>query len=223
MSDRRALAIVPAHDEERTVGATVRALGSVPGIDTVVVVDDGSTDATADRAVAAGAVVLRSPRRLGKGRAMEAALSRCSAAQVYVFADADLAETASALAPVVAAVLERTADLCIAVLPPQGGGFGSVKRFARWAIEATSGFRAREPLSGQRAITAELLASCRPLAGGFGVEAAMTIDAVRAGGKVLELEAPLRHRSLGRTLGGFVHRGRQGWDILLAVVGRGLR
>jgi len=221
MSDRRVLAIVSARDEERTVGATVRALRQIPEIDAVMVVDDGSADATADRAVAAGAAVLRTPRRLGKGRAMEEALSRCLPASVYVFADGDLAETASGLQPVLDTVLRGRADLCIAVLPAQGGGFGTVKRFARWAIRTGTGFRARAPLSGQRAITHELLMSCRPLASGFGVETAMTIDAVRAGGTVLEIDALLRHRPPGRTLRGFLHRGRQGWDILRALLTKG--
>ncbi len=220
MSDRRVLAIVAAHDEEQTVGPTVRALGRVPEVDAVMVVDDGSSDGTAERAVAAGATVLRIPRRLGKGRAMEAALSRCLPAAIYVFADADLADSAAGIHPVVGAVLAGEADLAIAVLPAQGGGFGIVKGLARRAIEWATGFAPREPLSGQRAITAELLASCRPLAGGFGVETAMTIDAVRAGGTIVELETDLRHRPPGRTLRGFVHRGRQGWDILRAITAR---
>ena len=57
----------------------------------------------------------------------------------------------------------------------------------------------------------------RPLAGGFGVETAMTIDAVRAGVRVVEIPIEgLEHRPTYRTPRGFLHRGRQGWDIARA-------
>jgi hypothetical protein len=64
----------------------------------------------------------------------------------------------------------------------------------------------------------------RPLAHGFGVETAMTIDAVRAGLRVLEVPIEgLDHRPTYRDLRGFLHRGRQGWDIARAVLPRMLR
>jgi hypothetical protein len=113
-------------------------------------------------------------------------------------------------------------DLAIAVLPPQaGGGLGSVRRFAAWAIRRLGGVRTTAPLSGQRAITRACLAAARPLAPGFGVETAMTIDAARAGFRVEEIAVPgLTHRATGRGVRGFVHRGRQGIQIAAAVVAR---
>jgi glycosyltransferase involved in cell wall biosynthesis len=67
----RNLAIVPAFNEADAVGATIGAIrGHAPGFD-VLVVDDGSTDATAERALAAGAEVLRLPFNLGIGGAMQ--------------------------------------------------------------------------------------------------------------------------------------------------------
>jgi hypothetical protein len=145
---------------------------------------------------------------------------------VWLLADGDLAETAASLDAVLAPVLAGEADLAIATFPsPQAGGFGLVKRAARHAIRLGSGLDVREPLSGQRALTAEALEAVRPLARGFGVETAMTIDAVRAGLRVLEVPAQLGHRPTFRDVRGFAHRGRQGWDILRAAVPRmlGLR
>jgi hypothetical protein len=52
-----------------------------------------------------------------------------------------------------------------------------------------------------------------PFGRGFGMEVAMTIDAVRAGARVAEIELDLHHRPSGRTLRGFLHRGRQLLDI----------
>jgi glycosyltransferase involved in cell wall biosynthesis len=219
----RVVALVPARDEADRVGATVAALRAIREVDEVVVVDDGSTDGTGSRALAAGATVLQIPRRAGKGKALEGALRRLSAPDVWLLADADLAASAAELERVLAPVLAGEVHLAIAAFPPgQGGGFGLVKRFASRAIRWCSGFTAAEPLSGQRALTAEALGACRPLARGFGVETAMTIDAVRAGLRVVEVPARLSHRPTGRSVRGFAHRGRQGVDILLAVAPRAL-
>lgn len=222
MGFSRVVALVPAHDEEQRIADTVEALASVPGVSEVVVVDDGSADDTAVRAQAAGARVLRVGRDIGKGRAVEWALSRIPHADSYVFADGDLGETASGMKAVLEEVLEGRADLAIAVLPHQGGGFGTVKRFAAWAIRRLTDFRAVAPLSGQRAISAGALDACRPIAPGFGMETAMTIDAVRTASRVVEVEVPLEHAATGRDLAGFAHRAHQGWDILRAVVPRAL-
>jgi polyprenyl-phospho-N-acetylgalactosaminyl synthase len=61
--------VVPAYNEEARVGAVVSDL--LTHFDTVVVVDDGSSDATADLARAAGARVVRHPGNLGQGAALQ--------------------------------------------------------------------------------------------------------------------------------------------------------
>ena len=221
MTQLRVVAVVPARDEAGRVGETVRALRQLEDLHEVVVVDDGSTDGTADEASDAGAAVLRLPRRAGKGGALEAAFGRLAPAHVWMFADADLGMTAGGMAPVLEEVLGGRADLAIGMLPPQAnGGLGLVKGFAGTMIRAVSGFHAQAPLSGQRVLTAAALARCRPLAPGFGVETAMTIDAVRARLRVVEVPTVLAHHATGRGPAGFAHRGRQGWDILRAVVRR---
>jgi hypothetical protein len=55
------------------------------------------------------------------------------------------------------------------------------------------------------------------------METAMTIDAVRAGLRVVEVPAELSHRPSYRNARGFVHRGRQGWDVVRAVLPRAFR
>lgn len=218
MSRVRTLALVPARDEADLVGETVRAIRALP-VDEVVVVDDGSRDGTAAEASAAGARVLLAPARLGKGEALETALDRMPPADVYLLLDADLGSTASAAGPLVDLVQEGGADLAIAALPrdPRHGGFRIVKRLSASLIRTLSGFAAREPLSGQRAMSRQVLEAVRPLAPGFGVETAMTIDAVRLGFRVVEVEVAMFHRATGRDLAGFAHRARQGRDVLSAV------
>jgi hypothetical protein len=221
----RVVALVAARDEADRIGATVDALRRMTGVSEVVVVDDGSRDTTAARAIEAGAVVLRRERSVGKGRALEEALDRCPNADVYLLADGDLGESAAGLVAVLAPVVAGEADLAIATFPPgrRNGGFGLVKRAAGRAIRRSSGFHAAEPLSGQRAIHATALGAVRPLARGFGMEVAMTIDAVRAGLRVVEIPVELSHRATHRDVRGFAHRGRQGLEVVRAVVPRAFR
>ena len=56
-----------------------------------------------------------------------------------------------------------------------------------------------------------------PFAPGFGMETAMTIDALRAGLRLVEVELPLEHRATGRTPAGFLHRARQLRDVMRAA------
>jgi glycosyltransferase involved in cell wall biosynthesis len=223
VTDRKVRALVAAHNEADRIAPTVSALRSLPQVVDVAVIDDGSTDGTASAAVAAGATVLSRRRRAGKGRAVEGALLRLPPAEVWLLADADLGRTAARLGPVLSEVTEGRADLAVAVFPPvRDGGLGLVMRSAGLAIRLLSGFQAVEPLSGQRAITDEALEACRPLSIGFGLETGMTIDVVRRGYRVVEVPAELDHRATGRGLAGFAHRGRQGIDILFAVLPRAL-
>lgn len=219
---RRVVALVAARDEEDRIAACVSAL--VPLVAEVVVVDDGSRDATSSEARRAGATVIRTARHRGKGRAFEGALARIAPAEVWLFADGDLGSTAGSLGQVLDRVTSGTADLAIAIFPPaKAGGFGLVKRGAAGAIRALAGLRTTEPLSGQRALSAAALGMVRPLARGFGLETAMTIDAVRAGLRVEEVRVDgLDHRPSYRDLRGFAHRARQGFDILLAVAPRAI-
>ena len=65
------------------------------------------------------------------------------------------------------------------------------------------------PISGQRAMRPGVLSQLLPFATGFGMETGMTIDALRKGLTVVEVELPLEHRATGRTVAGFTHRARQ--------------
>jgi glycosyltransferase involved in cell wall biosynthesis len=71
-SKETVLAIIPAHSEERLIGSVVRS--ALEYVKEVVVIDDGSTDKTAEEARAAGAKVIQHPMNLGKGAAIKTGL-----------------------------------------------------------------------------------------------------------------------------------------------------
>jgi hypothetical protein len=212
------VALVPAKDREDSVAATVTALRALPLVDGVLVIDDGSTDGTTAAALGAGAEVLRLPVNRGKGGAIAAGAAATPDADVYLMIDADLAATAAAADVLLQPVLDGDADMTIGVLPAAGsrGGFGKVRDLARSGIRRACGFDARAPLSGQRAVRADLVRSLGS-AERFGLEVALTIDAVRSGARVVEVDVPMDHRHTGRTVAGFAHRGRQGADIVRAL------
>jgi len=216
--------IVTARNEAARLDATLAALaGAFPGA-RVVVADDASTDATGHLALQAGAELVRAPHRLGKGGTATLAARRlldADAARVYVLCDGDLGASAGALARLVAALEGEPCDIAVAAFSRRvGGGVGAALGLSRRAVRDLTGLELNAPLSGQRALRGEALAAVVPFAAGFGMETAMAIDAHRAGFSIAEVELDLEHRASGRTLSGFLHRGRQARDIARAWLAR---
>lgn len=210
--------VVAARNEADRVGETVSALRRTFPAAAIWLADDASTDGTAERGMAAGARVVSRRRPHGKGgnvtAAAEAALSDEPRPRLALLCDADLGASAAELTRLVEAVECGECDLAVAAFGKRvGGGFGFALGFARWAIRRRCGFVAAAPISGQRAMRAETLRAALPFARGYGMEIGMTVDAVRAGYRIEEYELDLSHRATGRTLGGFLHRGRQLLDF----------
>jgi glycosyltransferase involved in cell wall biosynthesis len=217
-------AVVPAHDEAGRIAATIAALRAIEDVSEVVVVDDGSRDATATEAERAGARVIRLGRNAGKGAALTRGVGATNAG-ILLFADADLRSSAANLRVVLRPVVADEADLAIAAPPRAGGpsGFGFVEGFARWGIQALTVKKMDRPLSGQRAIRREVVDAARGFAHGFGVETAFTVDALRAGYRVIEVPCEITHARTGRDPAGFAHRAKQGLDVARALAGRAVR
>jgi glycosyltransferase involved in cell wall biosynthesis len=213
------LLIVAARNEADAIGTTLDALAAAFPDGRLWVADDASEDETAAVAIAHGAQVVSRDCPLGKGgnvtAAAEAALGSEPVPDLTLLCDADLRQSAGELAGLVAPVAAGECDLAIAAFRRRvGGGFGWALAFARWAIERRCGYRANAPISGQRAMRTETLRDLLPFAPGFGMEIGITVDAVRAGRRVREVELDLEHRATGRSLGGFAHRGRQLRDFV---------
>lgn len=222
-------AVIPARNEEARLPETLKALASIEELALILVVDDGSTDGTAAAARALGASVLPAapPGSPGdKGRALRLGLleaRRRAPRAPVLLADADLGPSARHLSSLLAALGENS-PATVAAFPPGAarGGFGLVKRLARYGISRRTGYRPMEPLSGQRALLPSALDALPGIAPGFGAEVGMTLDLLAAGISPAELPLPLSHRSTGKSPAGFLHRARQGRDVLRALRGERL-
>jgi glycosyltransferase involved in cell wall biosynthesis len=225
--------VIPARDEADRIAATVEAVRRLPSVGPVIVVNDGSTDATSAVARAAGAVVVEHRWSRGKAAAMVTGAEMVRVLDEHdgrrtprhlLFLDADLGPTAASVAPLMEPVVDGRADLTIARFPGrERRGKGLVMRVATRAIRRRTGWLATEPLSGQRCVTRTAFDRLRPLAHGFGVETAMTLDALRLGLRVAEVDVPLAHRERGHDLRSELHKARQLRDVLRALAVRSVR
>jgi hypothetical protein len=220
--------VIPARNEADRIGATVRAAAGLAGADLVLVVDDGSSDATAAVAERAGARVVRHPRNRGKAAALEtgaaavALLESGGLPHHLLFLDADLGDTAAQAGPLAEPIRSGTADMTIAVFSSRvrKGGFGLVMAASGAGIERATGWRPAQPLNGQRCLTRAAFEAGLPLAAGWGAETGLTIDLLRKGLRVAEVEVPLAHRATGSDWRSQVHRARQLAGVALALAAR---
>ncbi|MGH2838454.1 MAG: glycosyltransferase family 2 protein, partial [Thermoleophilaceae bacterium] len=182
--------IVTARNEAERLGDTLRALKQAFPDARIVVADDASTDSTPHIALQEEAELVRAPARLGKGGAANLAVERLrrdGPLPDVLLADGDLGTSAGRLTGLVG-----KGDFVVAVFAKRvGGGFGVALGFAAWVIERLTGLEPRAPISGQRYLSAEAAAAVTPFAPGFGMEIGMTVDAHRAGLRLLEVELDL--------------------------------
>jgi glycosyltransferase involved in cell wall biosynthesis len=221
--------VIPAFDEAGRIAATVTGAATLPGVREIVVVDDGSRDGTARAAEEAGASVLRHARNRGKAAALETGAEavrlldqRDGTSRLLLFLDADLGETAAQAGPLITPVAAGEEDMTIAAFSSRVklGGHGFVVRLSAAGIRRATGWTPIQPLNGQRCLSREAFDAARPLARGFGVETAMTIDLKRKGLRISEVEVPLAHRATGTDLRSQLHRARQFADVAWALAWR---
>lgn len=225
-----AAALIVAHDQARRIAATVRAALAIPGVDLVLVVDDGSTDNTQDLARRAGAVVVRHSHVRGRSAAVETGASVIAMRdepgappRAVLLLDPNLGHYAIGAAPLVPAVLEGVCDLAIALTDAQAVAPGVPSGIARTAVERATGWSPRQPLSRIRCLTREALEASLPLARGSGLEPGMTLDVLAAGLAITEVECDIRHKGPSiddRTPMGRANRYR---EVLTAVSARRVR
>ncbi len=196
-AERTVSVVLPALNEEATVGDVVASIRPLLGglVDELVVIDSGSTDATAERARAAGARVVSREEAVpdippvdGKGEVLWRSIAATSG-DLIVFVDSDLIEPDSMFVPKLVGPLLRDRDvhlvkayyrrpLRIGESASEGGGGRVTELVARPLLSALKPGLGDiiQPLGGEYGGTRELLASV-PFAPGYGVEIGLLIDA----------------------------------------------
>lgn len=214
--------LVPAYNEADKVGATVQALKQVSKVDEIIVINDGSTDKTAEIVSnKTSAKLIDLETNHGKGAALNKGLEAAQG-RIISLVDADLEETAVELEKLLEPVVHQQVDMSIAEFPPpeKKGGFGLVTNLAQWGLKFFTGEEFASPLSGQRVLTKEVVDYLNGFRSGFGVEVGLTIEVINGGFEVAEIPVEMSHRETGRDWSGFRHRGRQFKDVLLVLVGQ---
>ncbi|MCT8138716.1 glycosyltransferase family 2 protein [Anaerobacillus sp. CMMVII] len=206
--------VIPAYNEEDTIKMTLVTLNRCPWVNQLIVVDDGSSDETATIAMKYCDQVIRLNRNRGKAHALKEGWKLVEG-EAVVCLDADLGMTAREGERLIDKLYYEDLDCVIAKLPTQNkSGFGIMKHRAQKLIFSRTGKWFDSPLSGQRALKKKWL----PILiekdyVGFGVEMAMTIDLLKAGASIDEVEVSFYHRATGKDFQGFLHRGKQWLDM----------
>lgn len=180
--------VIPALNEEKRLGPVVagcRRLGLA-----VYVVDDGSTDRTADVAAEAGAAVVRHEVNRGKGAAMESGAARAGADgfEAVAFLDADGQHDPAEL-PALLAAAEAGADVVVGCRRLDGKMplvRRLTNRFTSWVLSRLAGRRLSDTQSGFRVVRLAAWGRMRPSSGRFAAESEMLVLAGRAGLRIAE-------------------------------------
>ncbi len=178
--------IIPAYNEEKTVGHVIKVVKSLNYITEVIVVDDGSTDQTAIRASDAGAIIINHIKNRGKGAAIKTGFKN-SKGDIVVFLDADIQNlTKSQVDNIIKPIMNGEADITKTKFKREAG------RVTELTAKPLLNFffpeiKFDQPLSGQFAAKRSFLNKIK-LEDDYGVDVGIVLDADVMGMRVKEVD-----------------------------------
>ena len=211
--------LVPCRNEAATVGTVVASfLEALPGA-AVYVYDNASTDATAQIARAAGALVRRE-QRPGKGGVVRRMFAEIDA-DVYVMVDGDATYDASRAPELVAALVEDNLDMVTAVRDDEREadayrrGHRAGNRMFNALLGAMFGQRPTDMFSGYRAFSRRFVKSFPMAAQGFEIETELTVHSLEL--RVPTAEIVMRYRARPEGSASKLNKWRDGLRILTTI------
>jgi glycosyltransferase involved in cell wall biosynthesis len=193
--------LIPCLDEERGIADVVAEFRRELPEARILVIDNGSTDATAKLASQAGAEVWREPRR-GKGRAITTAFARLEE-DVVIMVDGDGSYPAGGGRLLLAEYLKDPADMITGLRTP-GSAAAVFRPFHRlggaafaWVFRLVFHYAPGDLFSGLRLFSKRFYKNVPILFRGFELETELTVQAVEKGFRLSEVAVPFRERAEG--------------------------
>lgn len=223
MKNGKLLAVVPVYNEEDIIEDTILGLKKINRIDEILIVNDGSTDNTKNVVENLNVKTINLDKNYGKGHAMNIAITTCDYDYI-AFVDGDLGLTSSEIEKLIYPVISNEVDFTIAKFPEAKtvtnakGGFGFVKGLAKKGVYFYTKKEIDTSLSGQRVYKKEVMDIMNYIPNRYGIEVAMTIQALNGDFTFKEVPVNMSHRYTERNLKGFIHRGKQFLNILKTLI-----
>jgi glycosyltransferase involved in cell wall biosynthesis len=222
----RRVAVVPAYNEEGSIGGVIDELRAVDPELEIVVIDDGSSDGTVDVAAARGVRVLKLPFNLGIGGAVQAGyrLAHEEGFELALRVDGDGQHDASQFSILAAPVLGGYADIAVGsrFIAAKGYRSSRSRRFAirilSWTVTLIVGGRVTDPTSGFQVTNRRAIALFAAYYPHDYPEVEATVLAAKAGLRRAEVPVEMRERSAGRSSIGAVRSVYYMVKVMLALL-----
>ncbi len=210
---------IPAYNEEVAIGSVV--IKALKYADEVVVVDDGSTDDTAEVAELAGAHVIRHSRNLGKGVAIRTAwlYARERGPDALVLIDGDHQHEPGDIPRLVDPILGDRTDVVIGVRSGKTSGMPAYRRIGKRVLDYTTALGLKNGMltdsqCGYRVFSKHALMMLEPKEPSLGIESQMLVEAQEEGLRIQEMRVEVRYDTKGSTY----PPGQHGFSVLRVIV-----
>jgi glycosyltransferase involved in cell wall biosynthesis len=217
--ESKILVAIPAFNEGTTIGSVV--LKARQFASQVVVVDDGSTDDTAETAALAGAHVIHHARNLGKGMAIRSGwlYAREKEVEAFILMDGDHQHDPNDIPRLVEPILAGTMDIVLGLRWGKTSGMPMSRRIGKRALDyatatGTKNGMLTDSQSGYRVFSRRALDSLEPSEGGLAIESQMLLEAQEKNLRISEVRIDARYDLDGST----VSAGKHGTSVLGRII-----
>jgi glycosyltransferase involved in cell wall biosynthesis len=214
---------IPAYNEEKGIAKVI--IRALPHVDKVLVIDDGSSDATGEIAEKLGALVIKHERNLGKGGALRTMFhwARTNHTDILVTLDADGQHFPEEIPQLLSPIIEGRADICVGSrFVEQAGPSSEMPRHRRWGaraigrvVSSVSSSTVRDTESGFKAYSKKALAVLMPSEMGMGVESQLLLQASEKGLAVTEVPIKVAYAGLATSTHGPLYHAL---DVLFSIM-----
>ena len=213
----RTVAIIPAYNEEDALADVIAKTSQY--VDEVIIVDDGSSDGTAEVAIASGAKLISHSTNLGKGEALKSGFKAIDDDSIVVTIDGDGQHNPDEIPNILRPIIEDGADLVNGSRYMNGPeeNTPAYRRVGQKVLDIatniSAGTKVTDSQSGFRAFSPRTKGVFRFKDTGFGIESEMLVDAAEAGLKIVEVPITVRYDLDGSTKDPVTH----GVGVLLKI------